>query len=122
MIFFKVKQIIPTIDILKIDKMVVSMVYVDDIILTGNDEIGVNNLKKILAKNQRHGNFGVFLSDKIRHVKIKTSFSDKGNTIDLLEETCLLGCRATQIRTSLSGVGICFLMFSLLYSFVDIIL
>ena len=81
-------------------KITVLMVYVDDLILTGNDHVEIEDLKKILAKEFEVKDLGAlryFLGMEIAKNKNGISVSQRKYTLDLLKETWMLGCLPNDI-------------------------
>ena len=78
------------------DKIVVLMVNVDDIILTGNDEIGLTFVKKKLVDDFQIKDLGTlkyFLGMEFFKSKSGILVNQKKYTLGLLQETGLLGCK-----------------------------
>lgn len=81
-------------------KITVLIIYVDDMILTGNDHVEIEALRKILAKEFEVKDLGVlryFLGMEIARNKNGTSISQRKYTLDLLKETWMLGCKLSDI-------------------------
>ena len=81
-------------------KITVLIVYVDDMILTGNDHVEIEALRKILAKEFEVKDLGVlryFLGMEIARNKNGISISQRKYTLDLLKETWMLGCKLSDI-------------------------
>jgi hypothetical protein len=78
------------------DKVVVLLVYVDDIILTGNDTTGIEDVKKRLAEEFEIKDLGVlkyFLGMEVARSKEGMVVSQRKYILDLLEETGMSGCK-----------------------------
>jgi IS30 family transposase len=78
-------------------KIALFIVYVDDIVITGDDDEQVNQLKKLLAKEfevKDLGQLKYFLGMEIARTKNGISVSQRKYTLDLLQETGMLGCKA----------------------------
>jgi hypothetical protein len=77
-------------------QIVVLVVYVDDIILTGDDEEEIKPLKKKLSKEfevKDLGQLRYFLGIKIARSPKGIVLSQRKYVLDLLSETGMLGCR-----------------------------
>jgi len=77
-------------------KIVVLAVYVDDIVLTGDDPTEIDRVKKALNKEFQVKDLGqmkYFLGMEVARSKKGISISQKKYILDLLEETGMLGCR-----------------------------
>lgn len=77
-------------------KITVLIVYVDDIILTGNDIVEIKRLKKILATEfdiKDLGSLRYFLGMEVARNNIGISVSQRKYVIDLLKETGMIGCK-----------------------------
>lgn len=84
---------------------VVLIVYVDDIILTSDDEIELAVLKKRLAKEFQIKNLGVlkyFLGMEFARSKEGIFVNQRKYILDLLGETGLLGVKWLRLRLSLT--------------------
>ncbi|XP_071909660.1 uncharacterized protein [Coffea arabica] len=80
-------------------KVAILIVYVDDIILTGDDCGGLENLKKFLAKEfeiKDLGNLKYFLGMEFARSKEGIVVSQKKYVLDLLKETGMMGCRPAE--------------------------
>ena len=81
------------------DKVMVFIFYVDDIILTGNDETGVTFVKKKLADDfqiKYLGTLKYFLGMKFARSKSGILVNQRKYIFYLWKETCLLGCRVAK--------------------------
>ncbi|KAK2993290.1 hypothetical protein RJ640_022129 [Escallonia rubra] len=77
-------------------KLTILIVYVNDIILTGDDYEEMNRLKTILTKEfeiKDLGKLKYFLGMKVAHSNKGISISQRKYTLDLLKETGMLGCK-----------------------------
>ena len=77
-------------------KITVLIVYVDDIIVTGNDEEEISRLKTVLSKEFEIKDLGTlryFLSMKVARSSKGIFVSQRKYTLDLLKETGMLGCK-----------------------------
>jgi len=73
-------------------KLSILIVYVDDIIVTGDNQLEINNLKGMLAKEfeiKNLGNLRYFLGMEIARSKEGIFVSQRKYTLDLLKK---LGC------------------------------
>ncbi|XP_058180972.1 uncharacterized mitochondrial protein AtMg00810-like [Rhododendron vialii] len=93
-------------------KIAVLIVYVDDIIMTGNDVNEILNLKSSLAQEFEIKNLGslrYFLGMKVARSDRGIFISQRKYILDLLEETGMLGCRPAdspiEANHHLSGNG-----------------
>ncbi|TYK05749.1 Cysteine-rich RLK (receptor-like protein kinase) 8 [Cucumis melo var. makuwa] len=78
-----------------IGKIVVLIVYVDDIVLTGDDQTEISQLKQRMGdefKIKDLGNLKYFLRMEVAKSKECIFMSQKKCTLDLLTETGMLGC------------------------------
>lgn len=78
-------------------KIALFIVYVDDIVITGDDYDQINHLKNLLAKEfevKDLGQLKYFLGMEIARTKNGISVSQRKYTLDLLQETGMLGCKA----------------------------
>ncbi|CAL5418427.1 unnamed protein product [Camellia sinensis] len=78
------------------NKVTVLIVYVDDIVVTGNDEEEVTHLKMLLAKEfeiKDLGSLRYFLGIEVARSDKGIFLSQRKYILDLLEETGMLGCR-----------------------------
>ena len=77
-------------------KKTILIVYVDDIILTGDDIEEMGRLKKVLATEfevKDLGQMQYFLGMEVARSKRGISVSQRKYTLDLLTETGMLGCK-----------------------------
>ncbi|KAK3018269.1 hypothetical protein RJ639_004504 [Escallonia herrerae] len=77
-------------------KRTILIVYVDDIILTGDDYEEMNRLKTILAKEfeiKDLEKLRYFLGMEVARSNKEISISQQKYTLDLLKETGMLGCK-----------------------------
>ncbi|RVW35073.1 Retrovirus-related Pol polyprotein from transposon TNT 1-94 [Vitis vinifera] len=80
-------------------KLAIIIVYVDDIILTGDHEEKIDLLKKLLTKEfeiKDLGNLKYFLGMEIARSKKGIAVSQRKYVLDLLNETGMLGCKPTE--------------------------
>jgi hypothetical protein len=74
------------------------IVYVDDIVLTGNDDGEIQNLKHRLSNEfeiKDLGSLKYFLGIEVVRSKHGIFISQQKYILDLLKETGMLGCKAT---------------------------
>lgn len=79
-----------------IGKRVILIVYVDDIILTGDHNEEISKLKDFLAKEFEVKDVGIlryFLGMKIARYKKGISISQRMYILNLLKETDMLSCK-----------------------------
>ncbi|KAK4254159.1 hypothetical protein QN277_020331 [Acacia crassicarpa] len=77
-------------------KMTILTVYVDDIILTGDDEVEINQIKKALAREFQIKDLGemkYFLGMEVARSKGGIYISQRKYVLDLLKESGMTGCR-----------------------------
>ncbi|RVW27824.1 Retrovirus-related Pol polyprotein from transposon RE2 [Vitis vinifera] len=77
-------------------KIVMLIVYVDDIILTGDDIDGLEKLKRVLANEFEVKDIGFlryFLGMEVARTTQGIVVCQRKYTLDLLEETRMLGCK-----------------------------
>ena len=80
-------------------KIVVLIVYVDDIILTGNSTAEINKLKELLAREfeiKDLGNLKYFLGMEVARTRKGISVSQRKYVLDLLNETGMMGCKPAE--------------------------
>ncbi|RVX01148.1 Retrovirus-related Pol polyprotein from transposon TNT 1-94 [Vitis vinifera] len=80
-------------------KLAIIIVYVDDIILTGDHEEKIDSLKKLLTKEfeiKDLGNLKYFLGMEIARSKKGIAVSQRKYVLDLLNETGMLGCKPAE--------------------------
>ncbi|RVX01052.1 Retrovirus-related Pol polyprotein from transposon TNT 1-94 [Vitis vinifera] len=80
-------------------KLAIIIVYVDDIILTGDHEEKIDLLKKLLTKEfeiKDLGNLKYFLGMEIARSKKGIAVSQRRYILDLLNETGMLGCKPAE--------------------------
>ena len=76
--------------------MAILIVYVDDIILSGNDMGELQNLKKYLSEEfevKDLGNLKYFLGMEVARSRKGIVVSQRKYILDLLKETGMLGCK-----------------------------
>ena len=77
-------------------KLTIHIVYVDDIIVTGDDIIEIKSLKEVLAREfeiKDVGNLRYFLGMEVARSKEGISVTQRKYILDLLKETGMLGCK-----------------------------
>ncbi|KAL4028578.1 hypothetical protein IC575_011777 [Cucumis melo] len=77
-------------------KIAILIVYVDDIVLTGDDQTEISQLKQRMGDEfeiKDLGNLKYFLGMEVARSKEGISVSQRKYTLDLLTETGMLGCR-----------------------------
>ena len=77
-------------------KLTILIVYVDDIVITGDDDMGIYNLKKWLTKEfevKDLGQLRYFLGIEVSRSAKGIYLSQRKYVLDLLAETGMLGCR-----------------------------
>ncbi|KAA0050612.1 reverse transcriptase [Cucumis melo var. makuwa] len=82
--------------VFKIRKIIILIVYVDDIVLTGDDQTEISQLKQRMGDEfeiKDLGNLKYFLGMEVARSKEGISVSQRKYTLDLLTETGMLGCR-----------------------------
>ena len=78
------------------NKKAILIVYVDDIILTGDDEEEISNLKKLLNREFETKDLGklrYFLGMEVARSKEGLVINQRKYVLDLLKETGFLGCK-----------------------------
>lgn len=79
-------------------KVTLFIVYVDDIVITGDDHDQIEHLKNFLAREfevKDLGQLKYFLGMKITRTKNGIYVSQRKYTLDLLQEIGMLGCKAS---------------------------
>lgn len=74
------------------------MVYVDDIILTENDLMGIHTIKEQLSLEFEVKDLGIlkyFLGMEVARTREGISVSQRKYIVDLLQEICMFGCKPT---------------------------
>ncbi|TYJ98264.1 Retrovirus-related Pol polyprotein from transposon TNT 1-94 [Cucumis melo var. makuwa] len=77
-------------------KIAILIVYVDDIVLTGDDQTEISLLKQRMGDEfeiKDLGNLKYFLGMEVARSKEGISVSQRKYTLDLLTKTGMLGCR-----------------------------
>jgi hypothetical protein len=72
------------------------LLYVNDIIITGNDEAGIQQLKQHLSLHFQTKDLGplkYFLGIEVAQSKTGVAITQRKYALDILEETGLLDCR-----------------------------
>ncbi|KAJ9557316.1 LOW QUALITY PROTEIN: hypothetical protein OSB04_011930 [Centaurea solstitialis] len=85
-VFFRHKQ----------GKRIIVVVYVDDIIITGDDEVGITELKQFLQSQFQISDLGrlrYFLGIEVSHSPQGILLSQRKYILDMLTECGLLGCK-----------------------------
>ena len=80
-------------------RITVLIVYVDDIILTGDDEKEMDGLKKFLAREfeiKDLGNLKYFLGMEVARSRKGISVSQRKYVLDLLKETGMMDCKPAE--------------------------
>ena len=86
--------------------MTLFIVYVDDIIITRDDEEGLVNLKKLLASEfeiKDLGQLRYFLGMEVGRTKEGIVVTQRKYVLDLLQETGMLGCKP--VDTPMDPIG-----------------
>ena len=76
-------------------RCIILLVYVDDIILIGDDAPGISQVKQDPGKVfdvKDLGSLRYFLGIEVAHSRNKISLSQRKYTLDLLQDTGMLGC------------------------------
>lgn len=79
------------------DMIYVIIVYVDNIVITGNHEEKISQIKQLLSKEFEMKNLGhlkYFLGMEVVRSKHGICISERKYVLDLLKETCMLGCNS----------------------------
>ncbi|RVW60708.1 Retrovirus-related Pol polyprotein from transposon RE1 [Vitis vinifera] len=87
-------------------EMTLFIVYVNDIIITGDDEEGIGNLKKLLAREfviKDLGQLRYFLGMEVGRTKEGIVVTQRKYVLDLLQETGMLGCKP--VDTPMDPIG-----------------
>lgn len=77
-------------------KNIFLVVYVDDIVITGNDPEGISQLKQHLFsyfQNKNWGKLKYFLGIEVAQSKTSIAISQRKYALDILEESCMLNCK-----------------------------
>ena len=70
--------------------------YVDDIVITGNDTIGISQLKEHLCRHFQTKDLEspkYFLGIEVAQLKDGVVISQRKYALDILQETCMIDCR-----------------------------
>ena len=81
-------------------KKTILIVYVDDIILTGDDRVEIEEIKGKLAKEFEMKDLGTlryFLGIEVARNKTGISVSERKYVLNLLKETGMMGCKPANI-------------------------
>ncbi len=76
---------------------IILIVYVDDIVITGDDNVGIQSLKSFLQtkfQTKDLGSLRYFLGIEVARSKMGINLSQRKYVLDLLEETGLLGAKS----------------------------
>ncbi|RVW60619.1 Copia protein [Vitis vinifera] len=87
-------------------EMTLFIVYVDDIIITRDNEEGIGNLKKLLAREfeiKDLGQLRYFLGMEVGKTKEGIVVTQRKYVLDLLQETGMLGCKP--VDTPMDPIG-----------------
>jgi hypothetical protein len=79
-----------------LNKVIYLVVYVDDIVITGDDQEGIKDLKKHLFNNFHTKDLGrlrYFLGIEVAQSKDGIAISQRKYFLDILEETGMLDCK-----------------------------
>jgi hypothetical protein len=79
-----------------LNKVIYLVVYVDDIVITGDDQEGIKDLKKHLFNNFHTKDLGrlrYFLGIEVAQSKDGIAISQRKYVLDILEETGMLDCK-----------------------------
>lgn len=82
------------------EKVAILLVYVDDIIITRNDEVEIQKLKLFLNwqfEIKDLGSLRYFLGMKIAHSSKGITVSQRKYTLDLLKKVSILGWKSSEI-------------------------
>jgi len=77
-------------------KCVYLIVYVDDIVITGNDTAGISHLQEHLCRHFQTKDFGslkYFLGTEVAQSKDGVVISQRKYALDILQKTCMIDCR-----------------------------
>lgn len=88
--------------------VVILIVYVDDIILTGNCHLGIEKAKKYLANEFEVKDLGClryFLGMEVGRTKTGMYISQRKYVLDLLQETGMTGCKPVSTPMETKGVN-----------------
>ena len=72
------------------------IVYVDDIVITGNDQVGIQNLKEHLHQHFQTKDLGklrYFLGIEVAQSRDGILISQRKYALDILEETGMVNCK-----------------------------
>lgn len=78
------------------DKCVYLVVYVDDIVVTGNDDIKISQSKQHLSSHFQTKDLGhlkYFLGIEVAQSKEDIIISERKYALDILQETGMINCR-----------------------------
>ena len=83
----------------------IHIVYVDDIILTGNNEVKIKELKKVVTKEFEIKDLSpvrYFLRMEVAQSSKDIAISQRKYTLDLLKEVGMLGCKPGDVLTDVN--------------------
>jgi len=87
-------------------KVMILVVYVDDIIITGDNVKEMNEIKQMMSKEFEVKDLGTlkyFLGMEFARSKKAISVSQRNYTLDLLKETRMLGCKPSETPIELGN-------------------